>query len=58
MYEAYNSKNYHAALGRVPVKSGISRRCSRPAEFGYLLGMDIANQEKLPDWRPGDQFHR
>ena len=23
-----------------------------------LLGQDIANQEKLPDWRPGDQFHR
>ena len=28
------------------------------AEFGFLLGIDIANQEKLPDWRPGDQFHR
>jgi hypothetical protein len=28
------------------------------AEFGVLLGIDVANQEKLVDWRPGDQFHR
>ena len=28
------------------------------AEYGLLLGKDIANQDKLPDWRPGDAFHR
>jgi Zn-dependent M28 family amino/carboxypeptidase len=28
------------------------------AQYGFLLARDIANQEKLPDWRPGDQFHR
>jgi Zn-dependent M28 family amino/carboxypeptidase len=28
------------------------------AEFGYILGRDIANQDKLADWRPGDAFHR
>lgn len=28
------------------------------AQYGFLLGQDLANQDKLPDWRPGDQFHR
>ena len=27
-------------------------------QFGFLLGQDVANQEKLPDWRVGEQFHR
>ena len=33
---------------------GTSPRCSRPREYRLLLGKDIANQDKLPDWRPGD----
>ena len=28
------------------------------AEYGFLLGREVANQDRLPDWRPGDQFHR
>jgi hypothetical protein len=28
------------------------------AEYGFLLGKEIANQDKLPDWLPGDQFRR
>jgi len=28
------------------------------AQYGLLLGQEIANQQKLPGWRPGDQFHR
>jgi Zn-dependent M28 family amino/carboxypeptidase len=31
---------------------------AQAAEYGFLLGRDIANQDKMPDWRPGDQFHR
>jgi arylsulfatase A-like enzyme len=34
------------------------RPLQQAAEYGLLLGKDIANQDKLPDWRPGDQFHR
>ena len=26
------------------------------ADFGFLLGRDIANQDKLPDWRAGDSM--
>ena len=31
---------------------------AQAAEYGFILGRDIANQDKLPDWRTGDQFHR
>ena len=31
---------------------------AQAAQFGYLLGIGVANQAKLPDWRPGEAFHR
>ena len=34
------------------------RSDAQAAEFGFILASDIANQDKLPDWRAGDQFHR
>jgi Zn-dependent M28 family amino/carboxypeptidase len=26
------------------------------AQFGLLIGLDVANQEALPTWKPGDEF--
>ncbi len=26
------------------------------AQFGLLIGMDVANQEAMPTWKPGDEF--
>jgi len=26
------------------------------AHFGMQVGLDVANQEKLPTWQPGDEF--
>jgi Zn-dependent M28 family amino/carboxypeptidase len=57
MYEAYNEKDYHQPFDEFREDWDFTA-LQQAAEFGYLLGIDIANQEKLPDWRPGDQFHR
>jgi hypothetical protein len=26
------------------------------ARFGFLIGLNVANQAKLPSWQPGDEF--
>jgi Zn-dependent M28 family amino/carboxypeptidase len=57
MYEAYNAHDYHAPSDDFREDWDFTA-LSQAGEFGYLLGIDIANQDKLPDWRPGDQFHR
>jgi Zn-dependent M28 family amino/carboxypeptidase len=57
MYEAYNSKDYHQPSDEFRDDWDFTA-LQQAGEYGYLLGIDIANQEKLPDWRPGDQFHR
>ena len=48
-------------MTRGPPASVISRdftALQQAAEFGFLLGRDVANQDKLPDWRPGEAFKR
>jgi len=45
------------ALGRIPGGLGFTA-VQQAAEYGFALGLEIANQDKLPDWRPRDQFHR
>jgi Zn-dependent M28 family amino/carboxypeptidase len=57
MYEEYNSKHYHQPSDEFQADWDFTA-VQQAAEYGFLLGMDIANQDKLPDWRPGDQFHR
>jgi Zn-dependent M28 family amino/carboxypeptidase len=57
MAEEYNSKNYHAPSDEFRADWDFTA-LQQAAQFGFLLGREVANQEKLPDWRPGDQFHR
>jgi Zn-dependent M28 family amino/carboxypeptidase len=57
MYEEYNSKHYHQPSDEFQADWDFTA-LAQAAEFGFLLGMDAANQPKLVDWRPGDQFHR
>jgi len=57
VYEEYNSKNYHQPSDEFQADWDFTA-LRQAAEFGLLLGKDIANQDKLPDWRPGDAFHR
>ena len=56
-YEEYNSKHYHQPSDEFQADWDFTA-LQQAAEFGFLLGQDAANQAKLPDWRPGDQFHR
>jgi hypothetical protein len=57
MYEEFNSKHYHHPSDEFHADWDFTA-LQQAAEFGYLLGMDIANQPHLIDWRAGEQFHR
>ena len=57
MAEEYNSKHYHQPSDEFQADWDFTA-LQQAAEYGFLLGRDIANQDKLPGWRPGDQFHR
>jgi Zn-dependent M28 family amino/carboxypeptidase len=56
-YAEYNSKHYHQPSDEFQADWDFTA-VGQAAEFGFLLGMDIGNLDKLPDWRTGDQFHR
>jgi len=56
-YQEYNSKRYHQPSDEFQ-DSWDFTALRQAAEYGFLLGREIANQDRLPDWRPGDQFHR
>jgi Zn-dependent M28 family amino/carboxypeptidase len=56
-YQEYNSKHYHQPSDEFQSDWDFTA-LRQAAEYGFLLGKDIANQERLPDWRQGDQFHR
>jgi Zn-dependent M28 family amino/carboxypeptidase len=56
-YREYNSKHYHQPSDEFQSDWDFTA-LGQAAEYGLLLGKDIANQDKLPDWRPGDAFHR
>jgi Zn-dependent M28 family amino/carboxypeptidase len=56
-WEEFNEKNYHQPSDEFHDDWDFTA-LQQAAEFGFLLGVDIANLDKLPDWRAGDQFHR
>ena len=56
-YEEYNSKHYHQPSDEFQEDWDFTA-LQQAAQYGFLLGGDIANQDKLPDWRPGEQFRR
>ncbi len=55
--EEYNSRHYHQPSDEFQEDWDFTA-LQQAAEYGFLLGQDIANQDKLPDWRPGEPFHR
>jgi Zn-dependent M28 family amino/carboxypeptidase len=57
MIEEYNDKHYHQPSDKFQEDWDFTA-LEQAAQYGFLLGQDVANQDKLPDWRPGDQFHR
>ena len=56
-YQEYNSKHYHQPSDEFQADWDFTA-LQQAAQYGFLLGVDIANQDKLPDWRAGEQFHR
>jgi Zn-dependent M28 family amino/carboxypeptidase len=55
--EEFNRLHYHQPSDEFHADWDFTA-LRQAAEFGYLLATDVANQEKLPDWIPGGQFHR
>ncbi len=56
-YQEFNSQHYHQPSDEFHDDWDFTA-LEQAAQFGYLLGLDIANQDRLPDWRAGDQFRR
>jgi hypothetical protein len=56
-YEEYNAKNYHQPSDEFQASWDFTA-LQQAAEFGLLLGKDVANEDRLPYWRPGNQFKR
>ena len=57
MWEEFNSRHYHQPSDEFQADWDFTA-VRQAAEYGFALGLEIANQDKLPDWRPRDQFHR
>jgi Zn-dependent M28 family amino/carboxypeptidase len=56
-YADYNRMHYHQPSDEFDAAWDFTA-LAQAAEYGFLLGRDIANQDRLPDWRPGESFHR
>lgn len=56
-WEEFNTKRYHQPSDEFHADWDFTA-LEQAAEFGMQLGVDIANQDKLPDWKPGEEFHR
>ncbi len=56
-WEEYNTKHYHQPSDEFQADWDFTA-LQQAAEYGFLLGEAIANDDKLPDWLPGDQFKR
>jgi hypothetical protein len=56
-WEEFNEKHYHQPSDEFQADWDFTA-LEQAAEFGMLLGVEVANQEKLADWRAGDQFQR
>jgi len=56
-FEKFNTKSYHQPSDEFQEDWDFTA-LEQAAQFGMLIGLEVANQNGLPDWRPGDSFHR
>lgn len=56
-WQEFNAKHYHQPSDEFHSDWDFTA-LAQAAEFGFILGSDIANQDALPGWKPGDPFHR
>jgi Zn-dependent M28 family amino/carboxypeptidase len=55
VFEEYNAHHYHQPSDEYHDNWDFTGM-QQMAEFGLRLGLDIANESKLPTWKPGDEF--
>jgi Zn-dependent M28 family amino/carboxypeptidase len=51
----FNSKNYHQPSDEYK-ESWDFAGMEELARFGMTIALEVANQDKLPTWNPGDEF--
>jgi Zn-dependent M28 family amino/carboxypeptidase len=54
-FEQYNDLHYHRPSDEFQESWDFSG-LAEMARFGFLVGVDVANQNQLPTWRAGDEF--
>jgi len=55
LFEDYNARHYHQPSDEFREDWDFTG-LENIARFGFLIGTSAANQERLPTWRPGDEF--
>ena len=56
-FEDFNRNHYHQPSDQFQEDWDFTA-LQQAAQFGMLIGLDVANQDALVDWRKGDSFHR
>jgi Zn-dependent M28 family amino/carboxypeptidase len=54
-FDDYNEQHYHRPSDEFQETWDFSG-LAEMARFGFLIGTDVANQDRLPTWRAGDEF--
>jgi Zn-dependent M28 family amino/carboxypeptidase len=54
-FEDYNEKHYHQPSDEYQESWDFSG-LAEMARFGFLIGTEVANQNRLPTWHKGDEF--
>ncbi len=54
-FDEYNEKHYHQPSDEFQESWDFSG-LAEMARFGFLIGMEVANQNGLPTWHTGDEF--
>jgi Zn-dependent M28 family amino/carboxypeptidase len=54
-FEEYNDKHYHQPSDEYRDDWDFAGM-EEAARFGFLIGTTVANQDKLPTWKAGDEF--
>ena len=55
IFDEYNSKHYHQPSDEYHEDWDFSG-LEQMARFGFLIGVEAANQDQLPSWQQGDEF--
>lgn len=55
MFREYNSKSYHQPSDEYKEDWDFAGM-EQMAQFGMLIGINVANHPRLPTWKPGDEF--